>query len=226
MKTLFIPILLFGLLSLTFAAAPASAERFIDIYGGTHSTDDGEVSVTEQSFLGQPQNHSKTLEFDNGSVFGGRYGVWFEYAPWLAFAGDISYFKSEAEESEITMIPVSVLAMVRYSMFTSPQYPYGRVQPYIGAGPSLMLYDLEIDLSEKGGGSFNESSSDLGVDLRAGLSLQLTEKVALFGEYRYTHVELDYDSDEDELYVPLFYDLEIDTDMTTHHFLFGLSYRF
>lgn len=225
MKKLITPILLLGLFFPLVHVYPAAAESFIDIYGGTSSTSDAEVSVKEKGLFFSPRDYATPLTFEDGTTFGGRYGIWLETMPWLGLAGDISYFDNRSGDSKISVVPFTLLIMARYPLAVSPEFPTGRIQPYIGLGPSLMVYDLEIDLRAQGGDRVREDSSDFGFDVRTGVALQVSEKFALFGEYRFTRLSLAYDSD-DEFIVPVFNGLEVDTDLETQHFLVGLSYRF
>jgi len=207
-------------------AAEAQAEKFLDLYGGVNATDDTKIDVLDKPTNGPGRASSIDVEFDPGTTLGLRVGGWLEAHPWLGFAGDISYFKSEGDFADFSVVPVSLLLMVRQPVMVSREFPHGRLQPYLAAGPSLMNSNFEVDLRSVGGRKIDEGSGDFGYDLRGGLLWLVSPRLGLFVEYRYTQVSVDFDMDSLYFDLPHTNDLEVQTDFITHHVLAGVSFRF
>ena len=120
---------------------------------------------------------------------GGRIGYWLEGLRWLGVAADASYFAPAAQgtaaEARLEVIPLTPLVMFRLPLLESPQFPKGRLQPYLGAGPGFFLTSVEVDVPGLG-----EESTDwqfeVGADARAGITLMITPKFGTFVEGRYT----------------------------------------
>ena len=68
---------------------------------------------------------------------------------------------------------ISFDVMLRRPLLRSPEFPHGRLQPYIGVGPALLFTDPEPDVT-------------VGVKVSGGLAWQFHPRFALFGEYRFT----------------------------------------
>jgi opacity protein-like surface antigen len=67
---------------------------------------------------------------------------------------------------------------------------------------------------------FSDEQVNVGLDAKAGLSIDITEKISGFTEYRFTYFNPEYDDSFAGQKV------EIETDFYTHHILFGISFRF
>jgi opacity protein-like surface antigen len=217
--------LISGAILLFIITSNAHAEKFFDLYGGANSTDDSTADVVDKPTPAPGIRDSISLDFDKDVTLGMRVGVWQESPPYFGMAFDISYFCAEADNAEFSVVPLSFLLMARMPLMVSSEFSQGRFQPYIAVGPSLMIYDFEVDLTNAGGRKIDGSSGDFGFDLRGGLLWQITEKVAVFTEYRYTHVKVDFDADDSFLMANP-YEMEVETDLNTHHALAGMSFRF
>jgi hypothetical protein len=167
----------------------------MDLYLGAAITDDSEVKV-DRYFSRE------------------RFGYWLDFFHYLGFAADLSYFEADSEKVDFEIVPFSILLMLRWPLLISDDYPHGKIQPYLGGGPSIIYYDMSVDFRPW--------------DFRAGLLWQFHSNFGIFGEYRYTHYEINY-KDETEEWI-LGYEprtrLKVDTTLDTHHFLTGISFRF
>ena len=172
-----------GLGAIVIAARPASAEWFLDAYGGASFTSDADVTIRNGTTV------DDTVKFDTEAMGGGRLGYWLEGLRWLGVAADASYFAPAAQgtaaEARLEVIPLTPLVMFRLPLLESPQFPKGRLQPYLGAGPGFFLTSVEVDVPGLG-----EESTDwqfeVGADARAGITLMITPKFGTFVEGRYT----------------------------------------
>ncbi len=199
---------------LTTTALPAQAELFLDAYIGGSFSSDGET--TSQGL------DNTNLNLDDAVLVGGRLGYWLGFFPYLGVALDVSLFTTDLdsltdqqtfENADLKHIPLSGLAMLRFPLLTSATVPQGHIQPYVAAGPTLFLSDL--DLEER-----NISKEDIGLDVRAGLGLRLNHLFGVFAEYRFTYVDQTFPFSREGV------SSVIETDPSTHHILAGISLRF
>jgi opacity protein-like surface antigen len=206
----------------------ARAEWFLDFYGGEAMSKPAEVEASiSSSGLGfvTTTSHTERASFDPSFTFGGRWGYWFEKLPYVGLSLDLSYFRADDKDVNIRVVPISLLVMLRWPLFKSEKFPHGRIQPYAAIGPSLYYSyaraDFRPDLPEKISGD----DSDVSVDMRAGLSWQIHKHWAIFGEYRYTDIKIDF-TNTDFLFGFAGSEESMKTKLKTNHVLVGISYRF
>jgi opacity protein-like surface antigen len=219
---------LLAVCSLLIFPTLASAEWFLDVYGGESSTRDANVSaeVTYYSIFGSShQSHSENVGFDASFTMGGRFGYWFEKLPWLGVSLDLSYFKAEGEKAQIDVVPLSLLLMLRWPLLKSENFPKGRLQPYAGVGPGYFFTDSRVNFRPTLQDSTSGSSGEIGLDARAGLAWQFHKHWAIFGEYRLTDVNIDF-KQEDSFAIISGSEESIKAHLQSNHFLVGISYRF
>ncbi len=223
-----------GSLVFIFAAAwllrpgPSWAgDYFADLYLGSAWTQDADVSA-QLFFVAPPQEASRTATFEPSAVFGGRIGAWPEPLPWLGVALDVSAYRPQSEVADISVVPLSILLMLRWPLLREPGLPGGRLQPYLAVGPSIIYSNLKMDLRPSIDDDAKASSLDSGWDFRGGLAWQFHRHLALFGEYRYLHFRFDYEEKSLEWFwgLPRHTITRVDTDMNAQQLLAGLSYRF
>jgi outer membrane protein with beta-barrel domain len=179
---------LWGVLVLLVSAAavpPAAAEWFVDVYGGGAFTGDVDVTIRDTTTV------DDRVKLDDELTGGGRLGYWFDTLglPWLGAALDVSYFapagNRPAVETRLEVLPISMLVMFRAPLFSGPGFPHGRLQPYLGAGPSLFVTRVKIDAPSLGE-RLSESQLEVGGDLRGGVAFMFTPNFGVFVEGRYT----------------------------------------
>jgi opacity protein-like surface antigen len=198
------------------ATAPSKETWFVDLYLGGVVPEDGDVDGKASPF-GVNINDSTKADYDNTYMAGGRVGFWSPSTPWIGCALDVSYFELEADGTETKVLPVSALAVLRY--------PTDRLQPYIGIGAGVFFTDTKVDIQLAGENkNFSDSAIDFGLDVRAGLAWTLFRRFALFGEYRFTYFEAEYNEKISSSGTET--NVDIKTKNKIHYFLLGLSYRF
>src|SRR5262245_32480014 len=165
------------------AVRPAAAEWFLDAYGGVSFTADADVTIRNG------QTVDDRIKFDTEAMGGGRLGYWLESLRWLGVAADVSYFAPAGDgttaETRLEVVPLSALVMFRLPLLESTEFPKGRLQPYLGVGPSFFVTSVKVETPLLG-----EQSSDwqfeVGVDTRAGITFMITPGFGTFIEGRYT----------------------------------------
>jgi len=218
-KPLLIAILVLSLMGM--ASSLATAENFVAIYGGVAMPSNENVNVSGSSG-GLALKTSEEVSFDDSFTVGGRLGYWHTEAnPSMDYVGvalDVSYFKTKADDfdTEIYVVPVTILIMLRYQGKT--------FQPYLGIGGGAFISDVkqDVDLSFIGLGTstVSDTSIDPGFDARAGLAIKVYKNIAVFGEGRYTYFEAGYKDTVSGVRV------KVQTDSDVFYFLGGLSYYF
>ena len=214
---------------LLLAPVLACAEFFADLYGGATLPGHAETSHTQTEPTAA--NLTRQLDFGAGPALGLRGGYWFAGHPWLGVAGDLSYLSLSAEGTSISAVPISLLLMLRWPLLASAEHPTGKLQPYIGFGPSFVAGNSSIDvapLTKTQDGSF----SALGADARAGLLWNFHRHIGVFGEYRFTYFNAGTSDEQcppppqpcravppDAIAVHT-----TDTSLTTHQVLIGLRF--
>lgn len=228
---------------LTATVYPASAEWFVDLYAGAAFTQHRDIQVTTQSVLGIPfptpvPERFSNVSFDTSVSYGGRFGYWFEAIPHLGLALDVFRFEPDVSEqtgtvtvfgttfpfplatTDIGVTAISFDLMLRWPLLTSSQFPKGQLQPYFTVGPTIFVVDVHDTTNF--GPPFNQSDTDTAVGVKAGVGLawQFHKNMALFGEYRFTHVSP----------AVKFRDpggtTTAETDLNSHHLVTGISFRF
>jgi opacity protein-like surface antigen len=198
------------------ATAPSKETWFVDLYLGGVVPEDGNVDGKASPF-GVSISDSAKADYDNTYTAGGRVGFWSPSTPWIGCALDVSYFELEADGTETKVLPVSALAVLRY--------PGDKLQPYIGVGAGVFFTDTKVDIQLAGENeNFSDSAIDFGLDTRAGLAWKVFRRFALFGEYRFTYFEAEYNEKISSSGTET--NVDIKTKNKIHYFLLGVSYRF
>jgi len=201
------------------------AEFFTDLYLGAAITDGSKIEV-ESHF--PDESASGKTSYDTSFTFGGRLGYYPYLFPYLGVACDVSYFQADSEKVDFSIVPFSFLLMLRYPLLISDSYPDGKIQPYLAVGPSLIYYDMDVDFRPTVSEKISDWGFENGWDFRAGLLWQFHENFGVFGEYRYTHYKIKY-KDETEEWILGFEPrtrVKVETPLSTHYFLTGVSFRF
>lgn len=100
----------------------------------------------------------------------------------------------------------------RYGFLPDQEVPFGRLQPYVGIGPGLVVLYAESD-----------SAKNFGLELEAGLRYMFTKHLGGFVEYKFSKqwgVELE---SQQLAFLP---SSRAEFDFTRHQVVAGLSYHF
>ena len=226
---------------LTAVTVPASAELFGDLFVGPAFTQDDDLTLkgTAAGTVG-----IKPIRFDNAVSFGGRIGYWLESVPYVGFDLDVSHFRPDIKKGSVTACvpiffpscaPATVLstdlqvtgisfdAMFRLPLLTSKEFPKGQLQPYLTVGPTVFVTHAEDSGNfTRNGLQFkqDDTNTTVGVKAGAGLAWQFHRNIALFGEYRFTHVSPSFSLHDD-----FFGKFDEKTTLNTHRVVFGVSFR-
>jgi opacity protein-like surface antigen len=204
-----------------FAINPmlAAAETFWGVYFGTSfiNADDTDIKLNGAAI-------SSGDDSETYAVIGLRYGTWFDKVPRLGVALDFTMNGAitGSELEPFTMIwSGSAVAMLRFPLMKSTDFPQGRLQPYLAVGPGFLLTEVtklvgppQVSDSEW----FADESLDVGLDVRAGVSWLLENEMGLCIEYRYSQFETDFEQGITDG------TLSFNPSLQMHHLLFGITF--
>ena len=210
---------------LLFIPGQATAGWFFDVYGGV-AFDGSSKIKTSTPFI----ETEISPGFDAAFTIGARGGYWLPNTPNLGFALDISYLRQTVDSITVDVIPISPLLYLQAQLQVDEEYPYGKYQPYLALGPSIMMTRLDADIVDLTGGrpivpgvtggTYGDETTVVGFDGRAGLKIKFAWNYAFFLEYRFTHAEPSFSQN--------ILGTELDADLTlqTHYALIGVSFEY
>ena len=214
------------------AVPAASGEWFTDIFVGLGAPETSDVRLSTPG----TRLHYKDLDIDRSITWGGRFGTYFDAAPWVGLAVDALNFDPDVSQQSaiqtrgapartvlppvgINVLALSVDVMLRAPLFATTEIPGGQLQPYVLGGPGLFFVK-----AEDRGNFIRRRQSDVeilgGYTGGGGVTWQLSRALGFFGEYRYSHVNPEFE------FRNLGTRTTYETDIGTHHFLLGLSFKF
>jgi opacity protein-like surface antigen len=228
------------LASLGVGSRPASAEWFADLFAGLSLTRDHDLKLNDQ---GIGQGTYESVEFDRSLAWGGRFGRYFDSVPFVGLAVDFFRFypdiggqsvqlrgcffpggcgtgRGGTGSLDVQTTPVSVDLMLRLPLLKSADAPQGRVQPYVAVGPPFFITTITPRNTRNFRNHDDDTDYSFGFKAAAGVAVQVFSNLALFGEYRFTHV-----SPEVELHDANLNRTTLRTDLDTHSALVGISAR-
>ncbi|HZP35475.1 MAG TPA: outer membrane beta-barrel protein [Methylomirabilota bacterium] len=230
-----------AIVSLGLGAAPASAEWFADVFAGLSFTRDHDVKIHD---FGIGTGTYEDVEFDRSLAWGGRAGRYFDSLPFLGLAVDFFRYNPDiggqsvqlrgcffpggscgsgsggTGRFDVEVTALSVDLMLRLPLLKSDDAPWGRLQPYVAVGPPLYITNVTPRNTRNFRNHDDDTDLSVGYKLAGGVAFQIFKNLALFGEYRFTHV-----SPEVELRDANIGRTTLRTDLDTHSALIGLSAR-
>lgn len=212
---------------LVLSVIPAFAEGFIDFYAGPSFTENTTVTISSNV-----ASVSKNVGFERDSTFGVRGGYWFTRQRWLGVGGDFSSMHAQGDTAKFDLAPLTPMALFRLPLLCDENIPQGKLQPYIGIGPSISLYTYASADNGPPTKKINSWGINAGFQVPAGVALQLTKNVAVFSEYRYAYYRVNVLQDTTTY---LFNTAignsdnvarKVTASLNMHNVLFGVSFRF
>lgn len=209
------------------APGPASAEWLLDLFAGGSITQDADVDLKVD---GTTERNEQA--YQASFTAGGRLGYWFGM---FGVALDASYFRPEFDpdretevdpllgpvtsEMDLSVTGIGLSLLARGQALRDSGVPEGRFQPYVFAGPVLFISSFDIEIEAPAVSvAIDEADTvtTVGLGAGAGATYMFTRNVGAFAEYRFTWQEPDFDLDG----------VEVETPLSTHHVLGGVTFRF
>lgn len=205
-----------GLFLSCFLSGAAQAETYIaGQVGLTIPQDLSNVNFGGPGFtaFGGP---GPDFELTKSFMYGAKLGHYFDNLKWLGVETEIFRNSMRIKEQPLALAvtgvePGASLGVTVWAANLVARYQMGRLQPYAGVGPALLFARVK---SESPDSTFGEAqSTTLGLNTQLGLRYLLTGHVALFGEWKYNHARLSFDSIPNATY-------------NVHHLVLGVGYHF
>ena len=185
--------------------------------------------------VGGGRLNTSRQKFDPAVVGGLKIGYFLQSIRYLGFEIETNYSRSAISNQVITLSrPVNGSARAiapddrwvnwtmamhivgRYGFLPDQEVPFGRLQPYVGIGPGLVVLYDDVD-----------AAKNFSLDLMAGVRYMMLKNVSAFVEYKFSQqwdVEL-----ESHSFLAADGTLQRGTatfDYTTHRFVLGVAYHF
>lgn len=194
----------------------ALAEPYLAGYVGVTATNDQHLRA-EIELNGVPlvNGRARDLSFDSSVVFGGKAGYFidrdvlggnvgaeldvYHFAPNFGaqnvrfsgmFAGVNGDITARLQSADIDVTAVTLNVLYRFRLLSQPEYPRGRLQPYVGLGAGAFIAQLETRTS-----TFDANKEITDTDVRPGFQALgggrffLTRNIALFAEYKFIQTD-------------------------------------
>jgi len=197
---------------LVLTAQPCAAEWFADIYAGASLTDKHDVKVHAATGLA----NYRDVEFDTGLAYGLRFGRYFDAIPFLGIGVDVFNFYSDIGPQtvradgcvitggcgtnkigfgsyDVSSTALSLDVFLRLPLGKTEDMPGGRFQPYVLAGTPVFLSTLSPRNTRLFRNADGDTEFSFGYKGGAGLAVYVYKNLMVFGEYRFTHTEPEFE---------------------------------
>ena len=211
--------LILGLMTLPMgqAAAADRSDPYIGLYGGLTLP---ERLQDVRGIEGASGVTLSDLKLARSTILGAKLGFFRSPKSWLGVETEFFYTNPHMKQQDITFTVLGVptppvnfvgahVRMATWALNLIARYPGERFQPYAGIG--LGIFWARISGPDIG----TSADTSPGLNALGGMRFALTERLALFGEYKYNQAAFDFGRN-----VTLY------TLYQAHHFVGGLSFQF
>lgn len=177
-----------------------------------------------------PGTTASNLRLNDSLLYGMKVGRYLDSIPWLGVELESFITKPHIPSQHVTYdipgtgsVAVDEPGATNRLIVVAPnlvaRYRVGDVEPYLGVGPGVFI------LHQKQGAStssspFSQSSTRVGLNTQVGVRYRMTERVSVFGEWKFNYVRYHLSGQAD---VPSF---GMNATIQLHHFVFGIGYHF
>lgn len=213
---------------LTFMHAPAYPQAYIA--GQLGISVPGSLSSIDVTSAGVPAGTTfSDLDLHNSFLFGAKAGYFSRSIRWFGVEAEIFHTTPHIQQQITTVttpfgsattgfqgLNFRMLTLAPFNLVF--RYPAKRLQPYVAVGPGIFFARLKDAQTDE-----SQSSTKLGLNMQLGLRYFMSRHVALFGEYKFNYVRLDFK--ETNVGQPTGLD-GFDATYSAHNFVFGVGYHF
>lgn len=164
------------LTALSLIAIPAQAEWYVAGQAGYNFADSLRNVTTTGPFSGI---ELQDFDLNNSVAYGGKIGT-YPFHGSLGFELDVHH--STPHVKSLGDSPGIHLAVTNVGANIVLRYPGVTFQPYLGAGPGIMIARLSRSVETQ-----QDTQVSIGFNFLTGIRAFVAPKVALFTEYKYTH---------------------------------------
>ena len=206
-------------LATTGACAPNTVENSLAVALNSASlTQNGVVETGQPISFNLPEPTSNVVDQSTALTVDGHLGMWFN--EWSGIMIDGPFPQADGSRLDNAVVSTTPLLLLRMHLFKSRGVPNGHLQPYLGIGPGIFFPSQNTDVGHDISSTVDTAHIAVGVDLRAGMNWQLSDRLSIFGEYRMTHYKTDHSK------AVSYFEENRDSAPTTSHFMGGLKFEF
>ena len=136
------------------------------------------------------------VKYQRGVVGGLKFGYFCSYFPYLGIEAETNFTRNDIRyqlttlslprakhpsipgavpEEDLYIWTLALKLVARYGFFPDQEVPFGRLQPYVGIGPGVVVIYGDTD-----------SAKNFSLEVQAGIRYMALKKVSLFVEYKYS----------------------------------------
>jgi hypothetical protein len=211
----------------------AQAETYVaGQVGYTLAQDTSRGRINDPTYANLPVGTTvSTVNLNNSLMYGMKIGRYFDSLPWLGIELEAFITNPNRPQQRLTLgvpgtgnVSVDESGATNRVVVVSPnvvfRYQAGPLEPYVAAGPGVFFLHQKQYSMIPGGLTYSQSHTGYGLNTQAGLRYRLNPHLALFGEYKLNYARIDLAGQVDAGHYG------INTLVTLHHFVFGVSYHF
>jgi opacity protein-like surface antigen len=195
-----------------------------------------------------PAFTAHNISIEPSVMVGGKFGYWFSregalkanYPSFMKYFGleiDISYHPLNWGRQGVVISPVgypmqikndgcmvtaAFLVMGRYGFLPDKEVPFGRLQPYLGIGPTIVFTKTNLNI----GRDYQSSEGDFGFMVETGLRYMLWKNVSINPEFKYRYLQAHVDADDTVFGIPYGLYAPMATTYNLFSFTLGVAYHF
>jgi opacity protein-like surface antigen len=195
-----------------------------------------------------PAFSANNIGVDPSFMVGGKFGYWFSregalkanYPNFMKYIGlelDISYNALNWGRQDVVISPVNyamkiensgfmvtaaLLVMGRYGFLPDKEVPFGRLQPYLGIGPAIVVTKTFLNI----GHDYVSSDADLGFMVETGLRYMIRKNFSIAGEFKYRYARIHADVDDQIFGRPYWLYAPMYATYNLFSFTLGVAYHF
>ena len=159
------------------AAAPASGNWYVSVFGGGVFPVDNHVAYTSSNYY---------VDYKTGFTLGATVGT--ELLPTVRGELEVSYVEYDAdtadEQGGVENVPGGVDAVFVLANVWK-DFHIGSFSPYVGIGVGLAVVDVEMDLDGPGNAQIDDTTVALGAQAGAGVRVPVTDNISVDVGYRF-----------------------------------------
>ncbi len=242
-----------ALAGLAFGTPSAHGEPYVSVFAGTaftgSKTDETRLTLDGTTFLdgsfhdvdlhNSPLVGAKVGYFLTRPVLGGHFGAELEVhytqpnasRQTVTFSGTFmgvpSTFETSIQHVDFEIYAILLSALYRFPLVVRPEFPYGRLQPYVGVGGGAFIATMRTRTTPLDVNRYiHDTDVAPGLQVLGGVKLFLMRNLAVFAEYRFAQTsEFTFDFKERGTVsgFPVTETARDRADLTQHQAAFGIA---
>ena len=195
-----------------------------------------------------PAFTADNISIDPSVMVGGKFGYWFSregalkanYPNFMKYFGleiDISYHPLNWGRQGVVISPIgyplqikndgfmvttAFLVMGRYGFLPDKEVPFGRLQPYLGIGPTIVFTRTNLNI----GPDYQSTEGDYGFMVETGLRYMLWKNFSINAEVKYRYLQAHVDADSRVFGMPYWLYAPMATTYNLFSLTVGVAYHF